>query len=436
MNKVKKIGLMATAIASAVGLVGCGNSPASSSEVEVVTKVEAPVTIEFWHAMSGAFTDTITEIVDDFNTGIGAEKGITVNAVYQGGYEDLKAKTVASLKSGNSPAVIQGTSNNIQEYLQSEMIVPLDAYVFNEEIGIHDFDDIYEVYRQEGQGFDEAGTIYAMPFAKSTDLYFYNKTFFDEHGLTPPTTWDELMELSEQIYEITGKPAFGIDNEANFLITMLQQYGAGYTDKDGNILFNHETTKTILEDLRTATEKGWWRLAGEDKYSSTPFLAENVYSYVGSSAGAGFLHDENFEWATATIPQVDVNNPKYIQQGNLVSVLGQNKSADEIYGAFEFVKYLCSPEVSLKWSTSTGYLPIRESVTTSDEFKNYLETSGDRVKVNGATSIENAFIEPLFTTDTTNSNIVRSEVGVMVQEVVLTDVDIQETLNHYESKLK
>ena len=109
----RKMMLGATALVSAVTLFGCGNETKSEEGVEVITKIEQPVTIEFWHSMSGAFSDTIKEIVNDFNNTVGAEKGITVNAVYQGGYEDVKAKTVASIKAGNSPEIVQGTVNSI-----------------------------------------------------------------------------------------------------------------------------------------------------------------------------------------------------------------------------------------------------------------------------------------------------------------------------------
>lgn len=40
---------------------------------------------------------------------------------------------------------------------------------------------------------------YGMPFAASTRVLFYNKELFDEAGLTPPATWDELAENAEAL---------------------------------------------------------------------------------------------------------------------------------------------------------------------------------------------------------------------------------------------
>ena len=177
-------------------------------------------------------------------------------------------------------------------------------------------------------------------------------------------------------------------------------------------------------------------MPGEDGYHSGPFLSGLVQSYIGSSAGYTFLTDD-VKWNSAPLPQVDAENPAYIQQGNMVSILNQNKTSEEIYGAYEFLKFLMSDEAVLTWSTQTGYLPIKESVATSEEYLTFLEETSDRVKQNGATSIQNAFVEPMFAKDNgVSSNLVRNEVYTMIEEILLSGVEIQDTLNQYEQKLK
>ena len=59
------------------------------------------------------------------------------------------------------------------------------------------------------------------------------------------------------------------------------------------------------------------------------------------------------------------------------------------------------------------------------------------MKVNGALSLENAFVEAMFVKDNgASSNMVRNEVGVMIEEILLNDVEIQDALDRYEYKLK
>ena len=43
---------------------------------------------------------------------------------------------------------------------------------------------------------------YSLPFNKSTEVLYYNKTFFEENNLTVPTTWDEMEEVSNKITEL------------------------------------------------------------------------------------------------------------------------------------------------------------------------------------------------------------------------------------------
>lgn len=433
MKFTKTLKYSAAALVASLGLVGCGNQE-TETKVDLVTNTGDGVTVEFWHNMSGAFAETIDSIVSDFNSTIGAEKGITVHATYQGSYDDLKAKTMAAIKAGNSPHIVQGTVNNIHELIQSGYIQDLTEYINHPEIGF-DYEDIFEPYRAEMSGYTTTGEIYSLPFAKSVDLLFYNEDFFTEHNLQVPTTWEETIEVSKQIRDITGKAGFCIDNLPNYLITYLMQSGAPYTTQDGEILFNNETAVEAIEMLKQGIDEGYWRVPGEDMYSSGPFLAENVYMYLGSSAGEGFLHRDNFEWNTAVIPQVNVDEPKSPQQGANIAIINQNKTSEEVYGSYEFIKYLVSTEVNTKWTMNTGYLPIRQSVLDSQEYQDYLTTVKGNVKVNGTTASKDAFVEALFNNGAVSSSMVRDELNVMLESIILEGKDIQEMLDYYSERL-
>lgn len=433
MKFTKTLKYSAAAFIASLGLVGCGNQE-TETKVELVTNTGDGVTVEFWHNMSGAFAETIDSIVSDFNSTIGAEKGITVNATYQGSYDDLKAKTMAAIKAGNSPHIVQGTVNNIHELIQSEYIQDLTDYINHPEIGF-DYEDIFESYRAEMSGYTTTGEIYSLPFAKSVDLLFYNEDFFKEHNLQVPTTWEETVEVSKQIRDITGKAGFCIDNLPNYLITYLMQSGAPYTTQDGEILFNNETAVEAIEMLKQGIEEGYWRVPGEDGFSSGPFLAENVYMYLGSSAGEGFLHRDNFEWNTAVIPQVNVDEPKSPQQGANIAIINQNKTSEEVYGSYEFIKYLVSTEVNTKWTMNTGYLPIRQSVLDSQVYQDYLTTVKGNVKVNGTTASKDAFVEALFNNGAVSSSMVRDDLNAMLESIILQGEDIQEMLDFYSNRL-
>ena len=114
-------------------------------------------------------------------------------------------------------------------------------------------------------------------------------------------------------------------------------------------------------------------------------------------------------------------------------VFDQNKSLEEVYAAYEFAKYLSSYEGNLAFSTTTSYLPIRESVIDSTEYQNYVVEANDQTKVVGPEQANYYFYDPSFYTDTYSSYNVRTAVGQAVEQVVLNGVSpeqaVQEAIN-------
>lgn len=408
-----------------VSLVACSSNPQSVENTDddkndLVFQLEEPVEIEFWHAMSGGTEEALKSIVDAFNNGVGKEKGITVNPVYQGSYDDLKSKVTAAIKADTLPAIAQAYGTHISDYLQSGKVQALDEFIFHNEVGIKDFDEIYEAYRNEVSQYDEAGTYYSLPFNKSTEVLFYNKDFFTEHNLSVPTTWDEMEELSAQIYDMTGNAALGIDSTSNYFITMVRQYGGDYTSQDGELTFaNGDAALKTLDLFKRNADAGYWRVAGEDQYISTPFINEKIMMYIGSSNGASYVYNDNFEWDSAPIPQISDKTKTVIQQGTDVAVFNGNNTPEQVYAAYEFAKYLCSHEGNLAWVTQTGYLPIRPSVVESEEYQAYVKDSKDTTKISGPQQADAYYFTPAFFTDKYSASQVRTEVGVAVENVIL-----------------
>ena len=414
-------------------MVACSNGNEGKQEQEnndLVTSIESPVEIEFWHAMSGPNEAAVNQLVEDFNATVGQEKGITVKPIYQGAYNDLKSKVTAAIKSKNAPAISQAYPDWVAEYLQSEAVVELDSYIFDEEVGIKDFEDIAEAYRKENSQY-EGGKFYSLPFNKSTEVLYYNKTFFEENNLTVPTTWEEMEQVSKQITELTGKPAFGFDSAENAFITLVKQFGGEYTTSNGEVLFGEsDAAVEMLEMIKRNTDAGYWRLPGEDKYMSGPFVSGLVQMYVGSTSGAshvinGIAESENqFEWSAAPIPQQSEDSKAVIQQGTNVVIMKQGSTTDEqVYAAYEFAKFLGTYDANLYWTMNTGYLPIRQTVVDSEEYQNYIVESGDMTKQAGPTQSDYYFYDFVFTNDDFTSYNVRTQAGVAVENVVLNNME-------------
>ena len=116
---------------------------------------------------------------------------------------------------------------------------------------------------------------------------------------------------------------------------------------------------------------GYFRIAGSDQYLSGLFANEQVAMFIGSIAGEGYVKKTpkaKFEYGVSARPE-KIN----LQQGTdlymFTSAISRGTTA-----AFEYMKFLTSPESQLEWAVSTGYMPVVQSVLDSDEYKNNPDT--------------------------------------------------------------
>ena len=244
--------------------------------------------------------------------------------------------------------------------------------------------DFIEGYYNEGKEFGD-GLMYTMPLSKSTEVLYYNKTFFDANNLTVPTTWEEMEAVCAQIKAIDPNSIpLGYDSEANWFITMCEQYGSPYTSAtEPHFLFDNEKNHEFVKMFRDWFSKGY--LTTQTLYGAytsglfTSTDSTKSYMSIGSSAGATYQRpaaDANgnypFEVGIATIPQVDANNPKVISQGPSLCIF-QKSNPQEVIASWLFVKFLTTNvEFQAEFSMTSGYVPVLKSVGENEAYANFV----------------------------------------------------------------
>lgn len=445
---------MAASLAACSGSSGTGgqtNAPAGNQaenktkaeegltgEGGIVTALSGPVTVEFWHSISNTSHAPILEqLVKDFNEGRGKELGITVNMTFQGSGSDLYNNIIGALKAKNAPDVTMSTPFFTSEYIQSGAVVNLEPYVKDSNVGISDFDDILESFRNEGYGYSQEG-LYSLPVHKASEVLYYNKTFFEENNLKVPATWDEMVDVSKQIYDITGKPAFGWDNLWSAFMTLSLQKGGRYADKEGILYFlDDPVSLEVLNFYKEQIDAGIWRTAGEDNFFSGPFANEIVPMYIGVSVEASYINQKNPDivWDAAPVPQMDSEKPFVSTEGHCLTVLNQNGNQEQIYAAYEFVKFLTSYEANLATVQGSGYLPIRKSVLDSQEYKDYLEQSQDHAQTASNAQISAYYSPTVYITDSYTTKGVGDATKTMMENVLMNGQDPAEALKQLGTSL-
>ena len=413
------------------------------------------VTITFYHTMGQSLQAVLNSHIAYFNT---LYPNIHIEHTQIGGYDDVRNQISTELSAQEQPNIAYCYPDHIALYNVSGAVVTLDQFIAHEQeitradgstdiLGLTDaqMDDFVDAYLKEGQAFGD-GKLYSLPLSKSTELLFYNKTFFEQHNLQIPTTWEEMEELCRQIKKIDPDCIpLGYDSEANWFITLCEQYGSPYTqlNEDNHFLFNNDKNKEFVKMLREWYQEGLittQELYGS--YTSTLFTAqgEDTKSYMSIGSSGGTVHqlpgadgDGNypFEVGIASIPQVNPEKPRSISQGPSLCIF-QNENPQEVIASWLFMKFLATDKAfQADFSMASGYVPVIESAKEDPYYQDFLAKAdgADHIAALGASiclsQSENYFTSPAFN----GSTVAREQAGYLVQKILSAQVGSKEDLD-------
>ncbi len=405
------------------------------SYAEVTTDViKEPITITFWEMLDNETYDAdLQKVVDAFNAGIGAQYGITVDMqVISGGSETMETKLVAAIRAGAGvPNVVMTEATYVPDYLLADAIVDLTPYIQSAEYGL-DLSDYYDFFVNLGSSYTEEGT-YTLPGYVSGEVMYYNKTFFEENGLTVPTTWDEMVETCTKITEITGRPAFGWDDPFKTFTTLVTQAGAGYTDAQGNILFGGDNLQIAIDAIqwyKDQIDAGIFRTAGEDYYFSGPFGRGDVQLYIGSGNEAQWIQYKipdgvTMDWACAAIPQGKegwANVPADYSENFVYAIMDTNNDEAARMASWLFLRYLEQPENVYATTTSDAFMPYLKSVAESEAWLSVAGTAQKAESVQADSFYTYAGFD--------GASALRADATTAIQDILVNGADVTETLTN------
>lgn len=402
------------------------------------------VTITFYHTMGSNLQTVLNLYIEEFNK---LYPNIHIESEAIGGYDDVRDQISTEITVGNQPNIAYCYSDHVALYNLAKAVTTLDNLIDSEitvtradgsteVLGLTQAqkDDFIAGYYNEGRQFGD-GAMYTMPLCKSTEVLYYNKTFFDENGLTVPTTWDEMEAVCAKIKEIdpTSIP-LGYDSENNWFINMCEQYNSPYTSATGDhYLFDNDTNRAFVKQFREWYEKGY--LTTQTLYGAytsglfTNQTGTKSYISIGSSAGATYQRPSKvdgaypFEVGIAPIPQVDVNNGKVISQGPSLCIF-QKSNPQEVVASWLFVKYLTTTvEFQAEFSMASGYVPVLKSVASNPVYADFIASAdgGDSVAALSAkVCLEQEsyyYTSPAFN----GSSTARDQVGSLLSKCLTAD---------------
>ena len=435
-RRIFALSMLAILLLGMLVISGCGSE--ESGKTKVV----------FGHTMGQASMAIVDKYIAEFEK---LYPDIDVEQVNKGGWSNICDTIVTEINGGLQPTIVYCYPDHVAMYNLSRSVVVLDDLINStkpvgdsgEILGLtaEQKADFIESYYAEGTVFGD-GKMYTLPFSKSTEILFYDKTFFAENNLKVPTTWAELWDVCAKIKALdpTCIP-LGYDSADNWFITMAEQMNVGYTDAsksgEGRYEFNNSAMKDFVKELRGYYEKGYFTTKDlYGNYTSGLFTNQDpskarCYLCIGSSGGTRHQTpkdpeggEQPFEVGIAPIPQYSETNKKAISQGPSVCLLkGSKISQEQIEASWLFVKYLCtSTDFQAEFSMDSGYMPVLKSAVQNEKFATWLNNANGYENLNAlAVKVGIEERDTYYTSDAfVGSSVARKEVGALLNKIMST----------------
>ena len=387
-------------------------------------------------------------------------------------YQDV----ITNIATGTTPNICITYPDHIATYNEGEnMVVPLGSLMNDKRYGLGGSEIKFDAPKKDEmipKFLEECkldGDYYAMPFVRSTEACYVNKTYVEKLGFKLPEvlTWDFVFEVSEAAMKKDADGNFAVNGQKvlipfiykstdNMMIQMLKQRGAGYSNDTGAVLIFNDTTEEILKTVSNHAKTRAFSTFKISSYPANYLNAGQCIFAVDSTAGSTWMgagspmsdiHETaniDYEIAVMTVPQFDTENPKMISQGPSLCIFNKEDS-QEVLASWIFVQYMLSNDAQLAYATTEGYAPVTSKAQNSEEYKEYFSQMGElddednkkyyHVKLKATKLLmdntENTFITPVFN----GSTSLRNTAGQLIEEVTKTVRRGGEVNDEYLAKL-
>ena len=452
---VSKVLLPMVIVGSLFTLTGChGSKGMKDFSIPEEFDLTGEYEITFWAKNDTNKTQTAIyeQAIADFEK---LYPNITVNLRLYTDYGKIYNDVITNISTNTTPNVCITYPDHIATYLTgTNLVVPLDELLIDEKYGLGGSEVRFDAPTKDEiipQFLEECyidGHCYAVPYMRSTEACYINKTYVEALGYTLPEelTWDFIWEVSEAAmaqdeegnYLVNGQKVlipFIYKSTDNMMIQMLKQKDAGYSTENGDILLFNDTTEKLLYTIAEHAESGAFSTFKISSYPANFLNAGQCLFAIDSTAGATWMGTDaplsdiaedkvvEFETEVMAIPQFDPEHPQMISQGPSVCIFNK-EDPQEVLASWLFVQYLLTNEVQTAYAETEGYVPVTSKAQESAVYRDYLSRSGEDntthydIKIKATQllldNIDHTFVTPVFN----GSASLRDAAGQLIENTV------------------
>lgn len=396
--------------------------------VGALADATGPIDVVVWHTSGAKTLDTMEELVAQYNA---SQSKVRVRLESQGTtYDEIQQKFNAAVADRKLPAVLMVDDTFTQSMADSGVILPAQSCIEADDYDMSDFRQVAKDY------YTIDDVLWPASANLGNILFVYNVEHFRKAGLDPdkpPTTLAEIRDYAERI-KAAGvaerpfvhalspwKTEFWLTGARSAIVNNENGRGAGTTDAgalDGNEealeLFRwfrqmtddglmepiSDTPGQINQFLAMAQQRSSMLIESSGAATSVEaFLAGNLdTSSVGidPNAGAGL---SGFEFRAAVLPGLSAETTGKTQMGGSAWYLTSTTPPEVQAAAWDFMKFMNSPDAQAKMLIGGSFLPYRTSVDERDDAKRFYNTglAGPWLKLasDQVSAIDSTFPGPL-----------------------------------------
>jgi sn-glycerol 3-phosphate transport system substrate-binding protein len=376
---------LALGLAASLAIAACGGGGDDSSSdggggggslpncpLDALADAPKPVEITFWHTFSRANEEAITEVTDRFNA---QQENVRVRLVNQIGYKENLEKYRSGLSGENLPDVVLLEDTATQQMIDTQSALPVAACIEADDYSLSDYvERVVDRYTVED-------VLWPMPFNVSNPVFLYDKNAFRAAGLDPddpPTTLDEVKNAATKVQALPDYEAgYGLKLDPWYLEQWSAKADELYVNQENGrrarateVSFDDTTGREIFAWMSDMVSSGAAKTNNNDGPSQFDNLlgirSKAVAMTIDSSATLGTItqvlsagEGGGVELGVSAMPGPPGKGGVLVGGGALYIV--NRSSPAKQAAAWQYLKFLTSPQTQADFAAGTGYVPIRKS---------------------------------------------------------------------------
>jgi sn-glycerol 3-phosphate transport system substrate-binding protein len=323
----------------------------------------------------------LQSIMDGYCKAFEQETGIAVEPVYAGDYSQTLIKALAAIKAGSGPHFAVLLAAEMHSLQDQDILVSIEDIGLDVD-GRKWLDGFYPAFMANSHA---DGKTWSVPFQRSTAIFYYNKSAFQESGQDPeafPTTWAALAAAAEKLtrHDASGRVTRWGIKMASDLGNAQWTFGA-LANQAEQPLMNEAGTEVYFNQPKTIEAMAFWRSLSAEHHATpegvsnwaqlSPDFLEGNTAIIQHTTGNLTNVREKAQFPFGVAGLAGKNSPHTVVGGGNIYFFRSTSEAER-QASLRFARWLSQPERAADWSMRTGYIATSPAAYETPAMKDFI----------------------------------------------------------------